>query len=147
MMKPPGGDVVVYEIPDGAVRVDVRLERETLWLSQRRMREIFDTSTDNVGLHLKNIFSEGELDEAATTEDYSVVQTESHRQVRREVRHYNLDAIISVGYWVNSKLLFLDHLPRNGLLLRNDSGPRLADNAMAALALLIAESEPAHRSS
>lgn len=102
-MMAPGGEIVVYEAPDGEVRVDVRLERETVWLSQRQMAEIFDTSTDNVGLHLKNVFSEGELDEAATTEDYSVVQTEGRRQVRRRVRHYNLDAIISVGYRVSSR--------------------------------------------
>lgn len=97
------GEIVVYEAPDGQVRVDVRVERETLWLSQRQIAEIFDTSIDNVGLHLKNIFSAGELDEASTTEEYSVVQTEGRRQVKRAVRHYNLDAIISVGYRVNSK--------------------------------------------
>jgi prophage maintenance system killer protein len=99
----PGGEVLVYEAPGGKMRVDVRLERETVWLSQRQMAELFDTSTDNVGLHLKNIFDEGELVEQATTEDYSVVQTEGQRQVRRRVKHYNLDAIISVGYRVNSR--------------------------------------------
>ena len=103
MTGPTGGEVVVYEAPDGEVRVDVRLERETLWLSQRQMAEVFDTSTDNVGLHLRNIFGEGELDEAATTEDSSVVQTEGRRQVRRSIRLYNLDAIISVGYRVNTR--------------------------------------------
>lgn len=103
MADAPGGEIVVYQAPDGEVRVDVRLERETVWLSQRQMAEIFGTSTDNVGLHLKNVFGEGELDEAATTEDYSVVQTEGRRQVRRRVRHYNLDAIISVGYRVSSR--------------------------------------------
>jgi hypothetical protein len=99
----PGGEVVVYETPGGEARVEVRLERDTIWLSQRQMAELFDTSIDNVGLHLKNVFAEGELAEEATTEDYSVVQTEGRRQVRRTVRHYNLDAIISVGYRVNSK--------------------------------------------
>lgn len=101
MTQTPQGEIVVYETPEGQVQVDVRLERDTVWLSQRQMAEIFDTSTDNVGLHLKNIFSEGELVEAATTEEYSVVQTEGRRQVRRRVRHYNLDAIISVGYRVS----------------------------------------------
>lgn len=67
------------------------------------MAELFDTSTDNVGLYLKNVFDEGELVEAATTEDYSVVHTEGRRHVRRRIRHYNRDAIISVGYRVNSK--------------------------------------------
>lgn len=101
--KPFGGEVIVYETPEGEARVDVRLERETVWLTQRQMAELFDTSTDNVGLHLKNVFDEGELVEAATTEDYSVVQAEGRRHVRRRIRHYNLDAIISVGYRVNSK--------------------------------------------
>ena len=99
----PGGEIVVYESPDGEVRVDVRLEEETVWLSQRDMATVFRTSPDNVGLHLKNIFSDQELTEKATTEDFSVVRTEGRRRVRRQVKHYNLDAIISVGYRVNSK--------------------------------------------
>jgi prophage maintenance system killer protein len=99
----PRGEVVVYQAPDGAIRVDVRLERETVWLTQRQMSELFETTTDNVGLHLKNIFSDGELEEQATTEDFSVVQTEGKRRVQRDLKHYNLDAIISVGYRVNSK--------------------------------------------
>ncbi len=97
------GEVVLYETVDGAVQVEVRLERETVWLSQRQMAVLLDTSTDNIGLHLKNIFAEGELDEAATTEDSSAVQSEGRRRVRRRVRLYNLDAILSVGYRVNSK--------------------------------------------
>ncbi len=101
--KAPSGEVVVYEAPDGEVRVDVRLERETVWLSQKQMAELLDTSTDNIGLHLKNIYGDGELSEGATAEEYSVVQSEGRRQVRRQVRHYNLDAILSVGYRVNSK--------------------------------------------
>ncbi len=99
----PGGEMLVYETPEGGVRVEVRLERETVWLTQRQMADLFDTSTDNIGLHLKNIYSDGELEEEATTEDFSVVQTEGSRRVRRTLRHYNLDAIISVGYRVNSR--------------------------------------------
>ncbi|HZM00337.1 MAG TPA: virulence protein RhuM/Fic/DOC family protein [Planctomycetota bacterium] len=99
----PGGEVLVYSAPDGSVRVDVRLERETVWLSQRQMAELLGTTSDNVGLHLKGIFDEGELVTAATTEDFSVVQVEGRRRVRRQVKHYNLDAIISVGYRVNSR--------------------------------------------
>jgi prophage maintenance system killer protein len=94
---------VVYEAPDGEVRVDVRLERESVWLTQKQMADLFGTSTDNVGLHLKNVFSAGELVEAATTEDSSVVQKEGRRRVRRTLKRYNLDAILSVGYRVNSK--------------------------------------------
>lgn len=99
----PRGEVIVYEAPDGEVRIDVRLERETVWLSQKQMAELLGTSVDNVGLHLKNIYVEGELDEAATTEDSSVVRTEGRRQVKRQLRLYNLDAILSVGYRVSSK--------------------------------------------
>jgi prophage maintenance system killer protein len=99
----PGGEVLVYETPGGGVRVEVKLDRDTVWLTQRQMADLFDTSTDNVGLHLKNIFADSELEEAATTEDFSVVQAEGKRRVRRQVKHYNLDAIISVGYRVNSR--------------------------------------------
>ena len=99
----PGGEVVVYETPDGEVRVDVRLEQETVWLSQRDMAEVFDTSPENVLMHLRNLFSSKELEAEATTKDFLVVRTEGRRQVKRHIRHYNLDAIISVGYRVNSK--------------------------------------------
>ena len=99
----PGGEVVVYEAPDGEARVDVRLEQETVWLTQRQMAEVLQTSTDNVSLHLRNIYSNGELEESETTEDFSTVRTEGKRQVRRVLKHYNLDAIISVGYRVNSR--------------------------------------------
>jgi hypothetical protein len=73
-----------------------------VWLSQKQISDLFDTSTDNIGLHLKNIYSAGELSEEATTEDYSVVRSEGARKVKRVIKHYNLDAIISVGYRVNS---------------------------------------------
>jgi len=97
-----GGEVVLYDSPDGEVRLDVRLEHESIWLTQRQMADLFDTSTDNVGLHLKNVYGEGELAEEATTENSSVVRSEGRRRVRRTVRHYSLDAVISVGYRVNS---------------------------------------------
>ena len=100
---PPGGEVIVYETLDGEVRVDVRLEQETVWLTQRQMAEVLQTSVDNVSLHLRNIYSNGELEESATTEAFSTVRTEGKRQVRRVLKHYNLDAIISVGYRVNSR--------------------------------------------
>lgn len=101
--EPPPGEIIIYEAPDGTVELDVRLERETLWLSQKQMSLLFDKDTDTIGLHLRNIYKEGELEEAATAEDSSVVQKEGQRRVRRKVRLYNLDAIISVGYRVNSK--------------------------------------------
>ena len=83
--------------------VEVRVQDGTIWLSQKSMGLLFDTSTDNIGLHFKNIFAESELNEVSTTEDFSVVQQEGNREVSRMVKHYNLDAIIAVGYRVNSK--------------------------------------------
>ena len=99
----PGGEIVVYETPDGEVRVEARLEQETVWLSQRDMATVFDTTPENVLMHLRNVFFSNELEAEATTKDFLVVRTEGRRRVRRRIRHYNLDAIISVGYRVNSK--------------------------------------------
>ena len=98
----PGGQIVIYEVEGGEARVDVRFDRDSVWLTQRQMADLFETSTDNISLHLTNIFSTQELEREATTEDSSVVRTEGSRQVRRTLTHYNLDAIISVGYRVNS---------------------------------------------
>jgi len=95
--------IVVYQ-PNETVRLDVRLENETVWLTQSQMATLFGCSTDNIGLHLKNVYSCGELDKEATTEESSVVQIEGRRKVSRKVCLYNLDAIISVGYRVNSIL-------------------------------------------
>lgn len=83
--------------------VEVRVQDGTIWLSQKNISLLFDTSTDNIGLHIKNIYSEGELNEVSTTEDFSVVQQEGNREVCRTIKHYNLDLIIAVGYRVNSK--------------------------------------------
>jgi prophage maintenance system killer protein len=100
--KNAGGEVLLYEAADGSVRVEVRLEQDTVWLTQRQMSDLFETTPENVVMHLKNVFTDGELDEAATAKDFLVVQTEGKRKVRRNIKHYNLDAIISVGYRVNS---------------------------------------------
>ena len=96
------GEVVLYRSADGGPALDVRLERESVWLTQRQMAELFDKDTDTIGLHVRNVFKEGELDPGPTTEESSVVQTEGGRSVRRKVRFYNLDVIISVGYRVKS---------------------------------------------
>ncbi len=100
---PQDEKVVVYETPDGEMRVDVRLDQETVWLTQRQMSELFDTTPQNVLLHLRNVFASKELAESATIKDFLIVQTEGGRQVKRQIKHYNLDAIISVGYRVHSK--------------------------------------------
>lgn len=94
---------LLYAGDDEKVHVRVLIHAEMLWLPQRQMAELFQTTPDNIGLHLKNIFAEGELTESATTEDFSVVQNEGGRAVRRTLKHYNLDAIIAVGYRVSSK--------------------------------------------
>ena len=97
------GEIAVYEDVDGEVRVDVRLEQETVWLTQRQMAEVFDSTPENVLMHLRNIFACAELETEATTKDFLVVRTEGKRKVRRRLKHYNLDAIISVGYRVNTR--------------------------------------------
>jgi prophage maintenance system killer protein len=93
-------DILIFESGDQPVQV--RLEGETIWLTQRQIAEVFSTTPENVLMHLQNIFLDNELDEAASAKEILVVQTEGKRQVRRQLKHYNLDAIISVGYRVNS---------------------------------------------
>lgn len=92
----------LYSIDQEDIKVKVAIKDETIWVTQRGMAELFGCTSDNVSLHLKNIYADGELSEISTTEDFSVVQSEGSRQVTRSVRFYNLDAIISVGYRVNS---------------------------------------------
>lgn len=95
-------EVLIYQKDDGQTAVEVRLEQDTLWMSQAQMAELFDKDSDTIGLHLRNIYESGELNEDATTEESSVVRQEGKRQVRRTICFYNLDAVISVGYRVNS---------------------------------------------
>jgi len=94
---------LIYSTPDEDIKVKALVNNETLWLTQRAMSELFATTPDNVGLHLKNIYTEQELIEKATAEDFSVVQKEGERNINRTIKFYNLDAIIAVGYRVNSK--------------------------------------------
>jgi len=96
------GEILFYQSDDGKIRLDVRLERETLWMTQNDMARLFQCSSDNISLHLKNIYDERELDPSATTEEFSVVRQEGARQVLRNLIFYNLDAVISVGYRVKS---------------------------------------------
>lgn len=95
--------VEIYKSPDNKIQLQVNLEKDTVWLSQKQMAELFDKDPDTIGLHLKNIYGEEELSEKSTTEVFSVVQKEGKRSVSRKIKYYNLDAIISVGYRVNSK--------------------------------------------
>ena len=93
-------DVVVYN--DGELELKISINEENIWLNQVQIAELFETSTDNISLHLKNIYKEKELAENSTVEDFSVVRQEGGRSVKRNIKHYNLDAIISVGYRVSS---------------------------------------------
>ncbi|CDM43632.1 putative DNA-binding protein [Pseudomonas aeruginosa WS136] len=95
-------ELILYTTEDGRSHIKLRAKDQTVWLSQREMAELFDVSTDNVSLHLKNIFEDGELIPSATTEESSIVQTEGARRVQRPLKLYNLDAILAVGYRVRS---------------------------------------------
>ena len=96
-------DLVLYRTEDGRDRIEVHLEDETVWLSQAAMADLFETTVPNINIHLKNIFEEGELHEEATFKDYLIVRQEGSREVQRTVKHYNLEAIIAVGYRVRSR--------------------------------------------
>jgi hypothetical protein len=96
------GELLLYSTEDGKARLECRFENETLWLSQAQMAELFQTTPQNITLHLKAIFSDGELDPEATCKEYLQVRLEGGREVRRSVKHYSLDAILAVGYRVRS---------------------------------------------
>ena len=93
----PQSDILFYQTEDGRTRIDVRLENETVWLSQRLMAELFQKDVRTINEHIKNIYGEGELESGATIRKFRIVQTEGNRQVSRQVDFYNLDVIISVG--------------------------------------------------
>lgn len=95
-------EIEIYKTEKGS-EIQVRLDKETIWLTQKQMADLYCKDTDTISLHLKNIYAEEELDEIATTEFSSLVQKEGDRMVNRKVKLYNLDAILSVGYRVNSK--------------------------------------------
>ncbi len=137
-------ELLIYEA--GEKGVTVRLEGETVWLTQRQMGELFETTPENVLMHLKNIYADGELDEPATTKDFLAVQTEGRRQVQRNLKHYNLDAIISVGYRVNSRRgvrfrqwatrVLRDHLAQGYTLSQARLAEKGMDEARQAIDLL-----------
>lgn len=102
-MSTPLTPFFLYPLPNNEGEVRALIQRDTIWLTQRAMAQLFGCSTDNIGQHLKNIYREGELSTESTTEDFSVVQQEGTRQVQRQITFYNLDAIISIGYRVNSQ--------------------------------------------
>ncbi len=96
------GEFLLYQTEDGQTRIEVRMAEDTIWLSQKAMADLFQTTKQNVSLHLQNIYEEGELRPEATVKQYLTVQTEGTRRVSRVVDHYSLDAILAVGYRVRS---------------------------------------------
>ena len=99
---PGAGELMLYQTEDGRTRIQVRLEAGTLWMSLNGMAELFQTSVPNISMHLKNIFTENELQREATVQQYLTVQTEGVRQVQRAIEYYHLDAVLAVGYRVRS---------------------------------------------
>lgn len=95
-------EILMYQIEDGQTKIDVRMEDETVWLTQSQMAELFQTTPQNITLHIKNIYAEGELPPVPTCKEYLQVQLEGKRKVKRKTKYYNLDVIISVGYRVKS---------------------------------------------
>jgi len=98
------GEIIIYQSEEGKTKIEVRFENDNVWLTQKMMAELFQTTPQNITLHLKNIFEEGELHEDATCKDFLQVQTEGSRKVGRKQKFYNLDAVISVGYRIKSRI-------------------------------------------
>lgn len=96
------GEIIIYQNQEGNIKIDVRLEEETVWLTQAQMGQLFGKDKRTISEHIGNIFQEGELDNSSTVRKFRTVQTEGTREVERELDHYNLDVIISVGYRVKS---------------------------------------------
>ena len=101
-LLPPEGEILLYQTEDGRTRIECRFENETLWLTQALMADLFQTTPQNITLHIKSLYEEGEAVEAATCKDYLQVRQEAGRKVRRAVKYYNLDVILAVGYRVRS---------------------------------------------
>lgn len=103
-MEENKSQIVIYQTENGETKLDVRFQDETVWLTQKLMAELFQTSVPNINMHLKNIFEEGELEENRTIKEFLIVQQEGNREVKRKQVFYNLDAIISVGYRIKSHI-------------------------------------------
>ena len=96
------GNIIIYQSEDGVIRLDVRLEDNTVWLTQQQMADLFGSSRTNVVEHIKHIYEDEELNEETTCRKFRQVRQEGNREVTREIPYYNLDMIISVGYRIRS---------------------------------------------
>ena len=95
-------NILIYQTEEGNTKIDVRLENETVWMTQKAIAELYQTTPQNITLHIKNIYEEGELDEEATCKYYLQVQNEGAREIKRKAKHYNLEIILAIGYRVRS---------------------------------------------
>lgn len=98
------GKIIIYNSYDGNTKIEVKIENDTVWLTQQQMAELFNTSKQVVSYHIKNIYQEGELEPESTVKDFLTVQYEGERKVSRNVKYFNLDMIISLGYRIKSKI-------------------------------------------
>ncbi len=96
--------IEIYKSSDGETQIEVKFEQDTVWLTQKMMADLFQTTVPNINMHLSNVFSDGELLEEATIKDFLIVRMEGKREVKRNQKVYNLDAIISVGYRIKSEI-------------------------------------------
>ena len=103
-MNDSNGDIIIYQTEDGLTKINVKIENETVWLSQQQMAELFSTSRTNIIEHINNIYEEEELDKNSTCQNFRQVRKEGNRNVTREIPFYNLDMIISLGYRIKSKV-------------------------------------------
>lgn len=161
--------IIIYQSDDGESKIEVNLKEETIWLSQRQMAELFDKDVRTINEHIHNIYEVQELDRDPTIRKFQIVQKEGNREVKRKIEMYNLDMIISVGYRVNSKrgtqfriwatsvlknhsftdgnkriaaFMFVWFLEENRILFKKDGSRVIADNALVAITLMIAKSDP-----
>ena len=130
-------EIVLFESRDGAVTLPVSVRDESVWLTRMQMADLFDVTPQNITIHLKKVYAAGELEREATSKDFLRVQTEGGRQITRSVNCYNLDAIISVGYRVNSTRATQFRIWATRILK-----DYIADHTLVALTVMIAESKP-----
>ena len=103
-MNKENGDIIIYKTDNGLTKINVKLQDETVWLSQQQMAELYNTTKQNISLHIKNIFDEEELNSISTVKEFLTVKKEGNRTIERKIKYYNLDMIISLGYRIKSKV-------------------------------------------
>ena len=131
----PKSELILYQTEDNRTRIEVRLENETVWLTQKLMAELFQKDVRTVNEHIQNIFEEGELMPGATIRNFRIVQSEGARQVTREIEHYSLDVIIAVGYRVKSHRGTQFRTSHRGIISRREPALSFAGREKSGLAV------------